>query len=558
MGWRFNPPPGWPAPPPGWVPGPGWQPDPTWPPVPPGWQLWLPDGAAHQPMPPPAPPAAAPPRPPVAGFAGDDAAVSIGADGVLVTFTGKFGLDFVKRGMGSRFYPWASLTNCTFEPGRRGGVFRLQPRPGADALRPLLRKPDTGAAVDIDCVRVPEGASGDATAVAAQVTDTLRGTSTVPEAMVVSGTVPVTITALGSALSFDGHTITFRPKRGAGRDIPLEAVADVVVNHPRFTGGYLRFVLVGQPEHGIPAKDDPNAFALTSDNSQAYAVLAAAVLTARRSVTPVPHPELYPAAPTQATRQLPAAVPADAPHPGGGDAPTHRASADSDLPAVRPSAAVALPASAAAAKPTWRERHAEHKADKAHAKAVETWQAEQHTLDALAAAARAAQAGTSRVNGFLPKAGEVALWAAPAALIEPRRQQGHYVGGYSGISMKIAPGVRYRVGSTRGRYVPGPEVQTPVDRGTVVVTTRRIVFTGGLKTREWAFDKLIGVDTSSNDREAMLHVSNRQTVSGVSLGKAGPDFQTYLALGVAISQSSAAAVAEERAEAAEAHRSAQP
>lgn len=40
--WRFNPPPGWPAPPPGWIPPPGWAPPPYLPPAPPGWQWWLP------------------------------------------------------------------------------------------------------------------------------------------------------------------------------------------------------------------------------------------------------------------------------------------------------------------------------------------------------------------------------------------------------------------------------------------------------------------------------------------------------------------------------------
>ena len=45
MGYRLNPPPGWPPVPAGFVPPPGWQPDPAWPPAPPGWQLWVPDGA---------------------------------------------------------------------------------------------------------------------------------------------------------------------------------------------------------------------------------------------------------------------------------------------------------------------------------------------------------------------------------------------------------------------------------------------------------------------------------------------------------------------------------
>jgi hypothetical protein len=45
MGYRFNPPPNWPAPPLGWVPVPGWRPSPEWPVPPPGWQLWVDDTA---------------------------------------------------------------------------------------------------------------------------------------------------------------------------------------------------------------------------------------------------------------------------------------------------------------------------------------------------------------------------------------------------------------------------------------------------------------------------------------------------------------------------------
>lgn len=45
MGYRFNPPPNWPAPPPGWIPSAGWRPSPKWPAPPPGWQLWIDDAA---------------------------------------------------------------------------------------------------------------------------------------------------------------------------------------------------------------------------------------------------------------------------------------------------------------------------------------------------------------------------------------------------------------------------------------------------------------------------------------------------------------------------------
>jgi hypothetical protein len=54
VGYRLNPPPGWPPVPEGFVPPAGWRPDPSWPAPPPGWQLWLPD---DDPFSPPASPA---------------------------------------------------------------------------------------------------------------------------------------------------------------------------------------------------------------------------------------------------------------------------------------------------------------------------------------------------------------------------------------------------------------------------------------------------------------------------------------------------------------------
>src|SRR6202050_1260880 len=69
VGYRLNPPPGWPPVPDGFVPAPGWQPDPSWPAPPPGWQLWLPDDGSSTPSfasaspPPPATPSPAPATP---------------------------------------------------------------------------------------------------------------------------------------------------------------------------------------------------------------------------------------------------------------------------------------------------------------------------------------------------------------------------------------------------------------------------------------------------------------------------------------------------------------
>jgi hypothetical protein len=101
-----------------------------------------------------------------------------------------------------------------------------------------------------------------------------------------------------------------------------------------------------------------------------------------------------------------------------------------------------------------------------------------------------------------------------AALIEPRRERGHYEGGYSGFSFRVAKGVRYHVGGTRGTYVQGAEVPTPIDTGTVTITNRRVVFEGSKQAREWDYSKLLGHEDHTEAPWTALPVSNRQKVSG--------------------------------------------
>ncbi|MCU1615932.1 MAG: hypothetical protein JWO98_3472 [Frankiales bacterium] len=212
-------------------------------------------------------------------------------------------------------------------------------------------------------------------------------------------------------------------------------------------------------------------------------------------------------------------------------------------------------------KPGWRERRAEKKAAEQHAAAVAAWQAEQATLDNLASAAANAtrpETGGGIEAGIMLKAGEVALWSGAASLVEPRRQQGHYEGAYSGVSFRIAKGVRYTVGGSRGHYVPGPEVQTPIDTGRAVITTQRVVFSGGKANREWAFAKLVSMDSSADDATVLISVSNRQKVSGLHLGTTGTEFTNFLALGVAVCQHGAVAVAAECQQTADAHRATRP
>ena len=72
------------------------------------------------------------------------------------------------------------------------------------------------------------------------------------------------------------------------------------------------------------------------------------------------------------------------------------------------------------------------------------------------------------------------------------------------------------------------------------------------------FTKLLGAEASSDDHAVLLHVSNRQKVSGLVLGQLGARFQASLALGVAAGQDGGAAVAQRWSESAEAHRGQSP
>ncbi len=116
------------------------------------------------------------------------------------------------------------------------------------------------------------------------------------------------------------------------------------------------------------------------------------------------------------------------------------------------------------------------------------------------------------------KAGERGYFSITGvALIEARRAAGHWEGHSQGVSIPV-PGmrsVRYRVGATKGRFVPGPEVPTPVDHGTFALTSHRAVFVGSAQTREWTWDKLIAVQHSETQPWTDIAVSSRQKTSGI-------------------------------------------
>lgn len=125
-----------------------------------------------------------------------------------------------------------------------------------------------------------------------------------------------------------------------------------------------------------------------------------------------------------------------------------------------------------------------------------------------------------RPSGVQLKASETVLMTIDGVgLVEPRRAPSKWVGGSQGVSFRVAKGVSYRVGATRGHLVQGEETPTLIDQGTAVITDQRIIFLGSKRTTEWAFSKLLGF--SLDDEEmAIFNVSNRQKASGLLYGKA--------------------------------------
>jgi Protein of unknown function (DUF2510) len=121
-----------------------------------------------------------------------------------------------------------------------------------------------------------------------------------------------------------------------------------------------------------------------------------------------------------------------------------------------------------------------------------------------------------------------------AGLMETRAGPRHWQGGYSGFSFRVAKGIRYHVGGTRGTSVQGDDTTKLIDTGTATITNQRIVFQGAKQAREWAFAKLLGYQHDQQSPWTPIQVSNRQKVSGIRYdANTAQAFQFNLALALA-------------------------
>jgi hypothetical protein len=188
-----------------------------------------------------------------------------------------------------------------------------------------------------------------------------------------------------------------------------------------------------------------------------------------------------------------------------------------------------------------REHHSRHVAEVAedhyHA-ALAAWQETDAHLQSLLEVARDFKGQTAddapQLTLVLKRDEHAFFTLAGAGLVEPRRGPGHWVGGYSGFSFRVAKGVRFHVGGTRGQHIQGQEAPVVIDTGTATVTDQRVVFQGAKQSREWNFVKLLGYQHFDSPPWTAIQVSNRQKTSGILCDAAtAENFQFRLALALA-------------------------
>ena len=118
-------------------------------------------------------------------------------------------------------------------------------------------------------------------------------------------------------------------------------------------------------------------------------------------------------------------------------------------------------------------------------------------------------------HSLAQKKGELVLWTGNAIYQVAGRTPSTFSGGSQGVSIPIVAGIRYRVGSFKGRMIPGVEMQMDKDQGMVKLTNQRLIFAGPIATTEWAFSKLLSSFSNPEQTDFIFGVSNRQKSSGL-------------------------------------------
>lgn len=152
-------------------------------------------------------------------------------------------------------------------------------------------------------------------------------------------------------------------------------------------------------------------------------------------------------------------------------------------------------------------------------------------------------------------------WRGAAASLQRNADEAAtFDGGPLPDDVRAKPGERafafVEMGSlVENRRPNGYDVPTVVERGSVLVTDRRVVFTGA-KRREWLYDQLTDVTHLTNGG-TMMRVTNRQNPSGVAFGT-DPRGRFRLDLALSVARGDRAAFAAAHAGGLASHLASEP
>ncbi|MGH8791037.1 MAG: DUF4429 domain-containing protein [Stackebrandtia sp.] len=179
--------------------------------------------------------------------------------GLTVTFKTHFAVSAFKKAMGVRHYPLSSIQAVSFNaPGKvRNGTFAVRLKPGADALRMLLKDPNPAAANDPDTLTVAPVHASAAASFAQRLHHAITtfDSKAVDVAPVATGTPPVEVSGSDGRAVFDGRQLTLKfggftahpSKKALGtKVVDVDAIADVQIKHPGLSG-WIRFAPAAGP-----------------------------------------------------------------------------------------------------------------------------------------------------------------------------------------------------------------------------------------------------------------------------------------------------------------------
>jgi hypothetical protein len=118
--------------------------------------------------------------------------------------------------------------------------------------------------------------------------------------------------------------------------------------------------------------------------------------------------------------------------------------------------------------------------------------------------------------------GEVAFYErSNVSLLEYKSSGSSMSGGFLGGALGLTSNIAITGGGFQGQSTNNPESVTEIDNGRVVFTNKRAVFFGPNHTREFEFEKLLGLDVSENGYTVRAAVSGQQKTAALQADAAG-------------------------------------